>query len=111
MIRPSNLNPSFLGELLSTITSSVFSEVVMVLEDSDVHDVIPWGLFSVVRSMYEVKPFHLVFSLEIWEGDRKRATERFKRLIDAEAAKGGLDFLPCPPVIAFNTRAARDRFV
>jgi len=91
-IRPSNLNPSFLGNLLPTITSSMFSEVVIVFEDSDIQDLFPWGLFSVVRGMYEVKPFHLVFSLETWEGNQECATESLKRLIDGEAAKGGLDF-------------------
>jgi len=107
---PSNLTPSFLRDLLPTITSSVFSEVIIIFEDSDIQDFFPWGLFNVVRGMYEVKPFHLVFSLETWERNRKRATERLKWLIDAEAAKGGLDFLPCPPVIVFNTRAASDRY-
>ena len=60
--------------------------------------------------MYEVKPFHLVFSLEIWEGDRNSTTEILKRYIEAEEAKGGLEFLPCPPVIVFNTRTARNQF-
>jgi len=82
----------------------------MVIEDGDIFD---WrlsqcGLFSLVRGMYEVKSFHLVFSLEIWEGDWKYTTESLKRFIDTEVDKGALDFLPCPPVIVFNTRAAHD---
>jgi len=67
-------------------------------------------LFNAVRDMYEVKPFRLVFSLEIWEGDRERATEWLKRCIDVEAVEGRLAFLPCPPVIVFNTRAALNQF-
>ena len=90
----------------------MFSEVVIVLEDGDIFD---WrlsqcGLFSLVRGMYEVRPFRLVFGLEVWEGDRKYTTESLKGYIDAEAVKGALEFLPYPPAIVFNTRAARARF-
>jgi len=110
--RCSDRTPRFLGDLLSTITSSVFSEVVIVLEDGDIHDlrVFQCRLFSIARGMHEVKSFRLVISLEVWEGDRVCATEILKRHIDTEATKGGLDFLPCPPAIIFNTRAAQYQF-
>ena len=97
-------------DLFSTITSSVFSEVVIVFENSDTDDLFRCRLFIILRDMYEVKPFCLVFSLEIWEGDRECTTERLKGYIEAETAKGGLEFLLCPPAIVFNTRAARDRW-
>ena len=99
----------FLRDLLSTITSSVFSEVVIILGDGVIHhtDFFQQVLFRVVRGMYEVKPFRLVFCLEIWDGDREDNTERLRRYIDAEAAKGGLNFLPCSPIIVSNTRAMR----
>ena len=92
---------------MRTITSSAFSDVVIVLENGAFND--RWfsqqRLFHVMRSMYEVKPFRLVFCLEVWEGFREYTAERLKRYIDVEAANGGLDFLPCPPVIISNTRA------
>jgi len=90
-----------------TITSPAFSEVVIVLGDGAINDT--WffqhWLFDVVRTMHEVKPFRLVFCLEVWEGVREYTVGRLKRHINAEAAEGGLDFLPCPPVITSNTRA------
>jgi hypothetical protein len=63
-----------------------------------------------VRSIYEVKPFRLVFCLEIWGSDWEDAAERLKRHIDAEAARGRLEFVPCPPVIVFDTRATRSPY-
>ena len=95
---------------MSTITSPVFSEVAIVLGDRDINELFRSSLFSAVRSVYEVKPFHLVFSLEVWEGYRKPATKDFKTHMNAEAAKGGFDFLPRPPVITFNIRARYARF-
>ena len=99
--------PSFLKDLMLTITSPVFSDVVIVLGDGAINDT--WffqhGLFHIVRSMHEVKSFRLVFCLEVWEGVREHIARRLKRFIDAEAAEGGLDFLPCPPAIISNTRA------
>ena len=88
----------------------MFSEVVIVLEDDDIHELFQRGLFGVVRRVHEVKPFRLVFSLEIWEGERVYITESLKRYVDAEVVKGRLEFLPCPPVIVSNTRATRYRF-
>ena len=110
--RRSNFIQIFFEDQLSTITSPVFSEVVIVLQDNDIRDfrLFRCGLFSIVQGMYEVKPLRLVFSLEIWEGDRERATEGLKRCIDAEVVQGGLEFLPHPPVTVFNTYAARNRF-
>ena len=92
--------------LLSTITSPVFSEVVIVLQDGSIRNGYSFEhLLSVVRGTYEVKPFCLIFCLEIWEGYREDATKRLRSHINAEAARGWLDFLPCPPIIVYNTQA------
>jgi len=92
---------------MATITSPVFSDVVIVLEDGAIDN--PWfsryRLFHAVRSVHEVKPFRLVFCLEVWEGSLEYTVGRLKRYINAEAAEGGLDFLPRPPVIVSNTQA------
>ena len=103
-----SLTLTFLRNLLPTITSPVFSDVVIILREGTIQDMvfIQHVVFSTMRSLYEVKPFRLVFSLEIWEGDKENIVEMLKRCIDVETAKGGLDFLPCPPVIVSNTRAA-----
>jgi len=95
--------------ILLTIRSPVFSEVVIVLEGGSIDETClsQRTLFRFVQGMHDVKPFRLVFCLEIWEGDRDETAELLRRYIDAEAAKGGLDFLPSPPTIVFNTRATR----
>lgn len=100
---------SFLRDLLSTIRSPVFSDLVIVLEDRTTHDTrfFQHTLFGVVRCMYEVRPFRLVFCLEIWDGDQEDTARMLKRYIDAEVAEGGLEFLPCPPLIVSDTRATR----
>lgn len=56
--------------LCGTIASSVFSDVVLILQGD---------LVTVVRGMYEMKPFRLVFCLEVQEGHREHITERLKR--------------------------------
>lgn len=87
----------------------MFSDVVIVLREGSIQDMnfIQHVVFDIVRGMYKVKPFHLVFCLEIWEGDKEYIEERLRGCIDVETAKRGLDFLPRPPVIVSNTRAAR----
>lgn len=88
----------------------MFSEVVIVIGDGHTRDLLPpqsEAVFSLVLSLYEAKPFRLVFSLEIWDGNLRSIAERLKLCVDEETAKGGLDFLPCPPIIIANTRAAR----
>ena len=88
----------------------MFSDVVIVLRESTIQDTIfiQHAVFNnIVRGMYEVKPFHLVFSLETWEGDKEDTVKALRRCVDVETAKGRLDFLPRPPVIVFNPRAAR----
>ena len=100
---------SFLRDLLPTITSPMFSDVVIVLQESTIHDTrfMQHILFDIARGMHEVKPFCLVFCLEVWEGNREYVTGELKRYTDADAAKGGLDFLPCPPAIISDTRVSR----
>ena len=94
-----------LGDILSTIASPVFSDIVIVVEDKitrypDFFNI----LFRIVRGLYEEKPFRLVFCLEVWDGDREDIVKWLKGCIDGEAAEGGLEFLPCLPVIVSDTR-------
>ena len=90
----------FLGDLLSTVTSPVFSDVVIILQDTIIHtNFLQDSLFSAVRDMSKVRPFRLVFRLGKSSRDRERNRERLKSLIEAEAARGGLGPLLHPPVI------------
>ncbi|KAF9648102.1 hypothetical protein BDM02DRAFT_2358489 [Thelephora ganbajun] len=98
---------SFLMDLLPTITSPTFSDVVVVLGYRDILDVhfFQYILFEMLRGMHEIKPFRLVFRLEIWDSDLEETLKRLRRHIDMEEARGGLEFLSCPPVIVSDTRA------
>lgn len=91
---------------MSTVTSPVFSGVVIVFRDKAALEVNFFQniLFGVLRDMYEVKSFRLVFCLEVWHSDREETARALKRRIDVEGARGGLRFLPCSPVIVSNTR-------
>ena len=97
---------TFLRALLPTITSPVFSDVVVVLQDSTCYWVLSTGdvLLNVVRGAYEVKPFRLVFRLETREGDGNYVSGELRKYLAAEGARGGLDFLPHPPVIVHAAR-------
>lgn len=79
----------------------MFSDVVIIIGDKDVPDVGLFKnvLFGVLRGMYEVKSFRLVFCLEVLDGDREETTRALKRRIGVEEVRGGLEFLPCPPDI------------
>jgi len=75
--------------LLPTITSPVFSDVVIVIESGSINAVCPPqpGLFKFVQDMYEVKPFRLVLCLEVWEGDLEDTTKWLRGYIDTD--RGG----------------------
>jgi len=101
----------FLRDLLSTITSPVFSDVIIVFEAR-----VGVGagftrstLFGMVRNMYKVKPFRLVFCLWVWDGNPGDEIEKIKGMIDTEAAEGELGFLPYPPSVVSYTRLAWHR--
>jgi len=88
-------------EVFSTITSPVFSELVIVLEDDGIvglsSDV---GLFETLRKMNEVRPFTLVFLVKAEESYCRR-TEVIERLEDAiilATVTGLLNFLDSQPI-------------
>jgi len=96
-------------DLLSTITSPVFSEVVIILQDSVVHDpnLVRNTLFRAVRGMCGVKRFRLVFWLKKLYRDGGYDRNRLKGMIKAQAAEGGFGSLLDPPVIVSYTRGKR----
>lgn len=100
----SNAVLNFFRDLLPTITSPVFSDVVLVLQGDSIREAnfFQRDLVSVVRGMYEVKPFRLVFCLEVRAMHREDTTERLKKWIETETAGGSLDFLPCSPIIVYE---------
>ena len=108
-LRNNTTGMGFLRDLLSTITSPAFSDVVIILPDIVVHDArfLQNTLFRVVRDICEEKPFHLVFWLEKHHQDGDADWERLKRMIGVQAAEGRLGPLLHPPVIVPYTRSAQ----
>ena len=90
---------STIMEMFSTITSPVFSELVIVLEANKVwklsSDI---ALFQTLREMNEIKRFKLVFLLEILKQSQEEQSILEKTLKWA-TGNGLLDFLDSPPTI------------
>jgi len=100
------------AEVFSTITSPVFSELVIILSGREV-TYLTQGvtLFETLRKMNEVRPFKLVFSLVDWDDDREgrkwmsamaplesnELRRGLREALDYVAGKGFLDILDPPP--------------
>jgi len=78
-------------DAFSTIRSPVFSELVVVLACLEIH--LPWvvTLPKVLRMMSEVRPFNLVFLLEVF--DFLEAERELTEALGFAVAKGFLSFL------------------
>ena len=87
-------------EVFSTITSPVFSELVIIIGAKAVtylpSDVL---LFETLRTMNKIRPFKLVFLLadpDLFWGSVRR---KLRRALDCATTGGHLDFLDSPPTI------------
>jgi hypothetical protein len=88
--------------VFSTITSPVFSEVVIVLWFGQPARVFfDDTLFETLRTMSELRPFNLVFLLHEWSqfgcywGERRI----FERDLESMTEEGLFDFLYSPPTV------------
>jgi len=99
-------------DVFSTITSPVFSELVIILVGDGIarlpHEVM---MFETLRKMNEVRPFNLVFSFEgpplVPRGGQSASAEvrwKLEEALDYVATKGFLDFLDSPPIIRIVMR-------
>ena len=81
---------------LSTIKSPVFSEVVIVFSEVGC-----WQkpLAEVLREMYMIRQFRVVFCLQTLEKLRTPALQRLISNTEKAMAEGIYDFLTCPPVV------------
>jgi len=86
--------------LLSSITSPVFSELIFdIVEDDIVYLHLEVGFFGMLRKVYGVRPFKLVFLLEASGTSRVDAQRRLAGALGGVVAEGLLDFLYSPPTI------------
>ena len=95
--------------VFSTITSPVFSELVIVFADYVVHFPQNVTLFETLRTMYEARPFKLVALFEILDSSRGEVRWGLVEAMESAVAEGTFDFLDSPPAIRI-TRARRYRW-
>ena len=86
-------------EVFSTITSPVFSELVLIPMGYVAYLSSEFALFEALRKMHKVRPFKLAFLLENPVFGEEKARLALTRALESVAAKGLLDFLSSPPTI------------
>ena len=121
---------TFLKTTLSTITSPVFSEVVVSYRDYDFAGVefsphlgsgilrnskpagrakeASWhrGLFKMFRKMYTVRNFRLVLCADVWDYVGEYTVGMLKCAVAAEKAAERLDYLPSEPLVICSPRGS-----
>ena len=91
----------------STITSPVFSELVILVDANAV----PYlrsevKLFETLRTMAGVQPFKLVFSLTDLDSFGGETLRKLAEALSSVIARGLLDFLGSPPIIHIGSSIA-----
>jgi hypothetical protein len=85
-------------DVFSTITSPVFTELVIVIgADGVTHLPSEVMLFETLRTMNGVRPFELVFLLTGPDASLGEAQRKLAGALDSVIARGVLDFLDSPP--------------
>ena len=97
---PQSYSDPAVREVFSTITSPLFSELVIVLGRRGAAH-LRWAgwWFESMRRMSEVRPFKLAFLLEVPDLHREEAQQEMVETLESVAAEGLLDFLDSPPTI------------
>ena len=85
-------------ELLSTVTSTAFSEIIVLFPHWKAH-CISGILPRTLRKMYEIKEFRVSFCLETVEQSRVLDLHLLTQRTKAAVEEGAYDFLPCPPLV------------
>lgn len=87
--------------IFHTITSPVFSELVVVIKSGDIYH-FPWRMYDTLRRMYGVRPFKLKFLLIGSEKSSEAVALRtWQGAVNTATARGLLGFLESPPSIRF----------
>jgi len=107
--------------VLSTIKSPVFSEVVVVYRDYDIHGLpsaaITAGtprsyyvLFAALREMNNVRPFHMVLCADVWDRVVVDAVRALEQAVTAERVKVGFGDFPSEPLVISRPRGSSPTF-
>ena len=125
----------FLGTVLSSITHPVLLNVVIVYSEPDFGDMAHgffctmrpppcyshylWislnsaqrsqRQFEVFREIHHVRDFRLVLCVDVFDRILEPAIKMLEGVVKEEMEKGGLDYLPCEPLIISERRAPRNR--
>jgi len=125
---------SFLTHMVSTITSSEFSEVVVFHRDYDFccidtkgNVLHPFRLatvaesveevsrhcrqFEALREMHKVRGFRLVFRVDVWDCVGEYAMMVLKHAVAAERAKVGFDSHFPEPLLVYTPRRSVPEFL
>ena len=93
-------------EVFSTITSPVFSELIVVIWYEQFTS-LPADItfFETLRTMSEVRPFRLVFLLQVHSPPTKEARLRLGRVVESLIENRLLDFLNSPTSVRVVQRS------
>ena len=83
--------------VFSTITSPVFSELVIALRHHETDLSHGVTFLKALQRMNGIRPFKLVFLLEV--SDFQEGRRELTRALDSVTVRGLLDFLDSPPTI------------
>lgn len=118
----------FLKSILSTVTSPVHTDVVIVYREEEFNFDVqfstrpisvrykPWlqsdhpGRFEVFREMCGARKFRLVLCADVLDCIADSAVRKLERLLDVERKEGRLGCFACEPVVISKGRAPRVRF-
>jgi len=84
-------------EVFSTITSPTFSEIVIALGRHETGLACGLSFFEALHMMYVIRPFKLVFLLEV--SYFLEARRELEEALASVTARGRFDFLNSPPTI------------
>ena len=71
----------------------------------------PSGMIDVLREMYEIKNFRLVFYLEASEESRVSNLQLLRETTQEAVGKGSYNFLPYPPLVISRAVSQDDLYI
>jgi len=97
----SRLDPDLLRDIISTINSPMFSEVVLVFQRPDLYR--PYSIsFETFREMHSKRKFRLVFCLEVLKKYRNPGFQVMRQRMEYEMTQRRLNFLESPPTLKIS---------